>query len=406
MKNKDIVVVGLQSWDIEIGSNCKNIALEFARHNRVLYVNRAVDRISALRRKNDPKTARRLQSLRGAVPDLQSIGPNLWTLDPRTVVESVNWMPAGAFQWFNRINNRRIARAIRAACGRLGFTDIILFIDNDFFRAQYLPDYLQPETTIYYVRDYLVNQPYFKKHGAEAEAALMKKATFVVANSGYLADYGRKHNPNAFDIGQGCDLTAFRADETYPVPEDMAALKGKPVIGYVGALVGYRLDIPLLEELARRRRDWNWVLVGPEDEAFRGSALHSLDNVHFLGRKPETTLAGYLAHFNVCMNPQQVNEITVGNYPRKVDEYLAMGKPVVATFTDFMKSFSGYVYLCRNAEEYIRAIETALAEAPGIPQRSERISFALSHTWEASVDSLYRAYQAVKKEQPAYAGAE
>jgi len=29
IKNRDIVIVGLQPWDIEIGSNCKNIAIEF-----------------------------------------------------------------------------------------------------------------------------------------------------------------------------------------------------------------------------------------------------------------------------------------------------------------------------------------------------------------------------------------
>jgi len=39
VKDRDIVVVGLQPWDLPIGSNCKNIALEFSKHNRVLYVN-------------------------------------------------------------------------------------------------------------------------------------------------------------------------------------------------------------------------------------------------------------------------------------------------------------------------------------------------------------------------------
>ena len=39
IKGKDIIVVGIQAWDIEIGSNCKNIALEFSKNNRVIYVN-------------------------------------------------------------------------------------------------------------------------------------------------------------------------------------------------------------------------------------------------------------------------------------------------------------------------------------------------------------------------------
>jgi hypothetical protein len=31
IKGKNILIVGAQSWDISIGSNCKNIATEFAK---------------------------------------------------------------------------------------------------------------------------------------------------------------------------------------------------------------------------------------------------------------------------------------------------------------------------------------------------------------------------------------
>lgn len=48
--NRDIIVVGQQPWDVEIGSNCKNIAIEFAKHNRVLYVNSPLDRITKWRK--------------------------------------------------------------------------------------------------------------------------------------------------------------------------------------------------------------------------------------------------------------------------------------------------------------------------------------------------------------------
>ena len=53
--NRDIVIVGQQPWDVEIGSNCKNIAIEFSKHNRVLYVNSPLDRITKFKSKDDPK---------------------------------------------------------------------------------------------------------------------------------------------------------------------------------------------------------------------------------------------------------------------------------------------------------------------------------------------------------------
>jgi hypothetical protein len=46
----DIVITGQQAWDVEIGSNCKNIALEFSKQHRVLYVNSPLDRIQPVQK--------------------------------------------------------------------------------------------------------------------------------------------------------------------------------------------------------------------------------------------------------------------------------------------------------------------------------------------------------------------
>ncbi len=108
IKGRDILVVGLQPWDIAIGSNCKNVAKELSQFNRVLYVNRALDRITVIRSKDDPKIKTRLKSLRKEADDITNIAPNFWTLDPRTMLESVNWIPlAGVFDFVNKINNKR-----------------------------------------------------------------------------------------------------------------------------------------------------------------------------------------------------------------------------------------------------------------------------------------------------------
>lgn len=402
MQNRDIIVVGLQPWDIEIGSNCKNIALELSKQNRVLYVNRALDRVTAYKQRHDPKTKARMQSISGKAPDLEQVQENLWTLNPRTILESVNWMPSFLFTYFNKRNNQKLADRIRDAADRLQFKNIVLFIDNDFFRAFHLKEMLNAKLTIYYIRDYLVDQPYFKKHGAELEKNLMAKADVVTANSPYLADYGREHNPHSYYIGQGCDFDLFQ-NENYPMPEDLHQLK-RPVIGYVGALVGFRLDIELIVSIAKAKPDWNIVLVGPEDEAFRNSALHQLPNVYFPGRKNAADLPAYIAHFDVCINPQAINNATLGNYPRKVDEYLALGKPVVATATPFMKLFEEHTYLCEGSEAYISAIQMAIAEDDPA-KAAARKAFALSHTWENSVKELYRACTLAmqqQKEIPAY----
>lgn len=389
IKGRDIVVVGLQSWDISIGSNCKNIASELAKHNRVLYVNRALDRISAIRFRHETEIRNRLRSIRKLDDDVQEIATNLWTLNPRTILESTNWIShSGLFDWFNKLNNRRVARQIAQAMQRLGFRDVLLFNDNDFFRAFYLDEMLPGVTgSIYYIRDNLVSQPYFARHGVRLEPKLMAKADVVVANSAYLAAYAAKHNPASFDIGQGCEFEHFLLQEAPQKPAELMGLNG-PVIGYVGALITSRLDIGILTHIAASHPEWNLVLTGPEDENFRSSSLHGMPNVHFTGGKPVKELPAYIYYFDVCINPQILNDMTIGNYPRKVDEYLAMGKAVVATETVAMQMFAQHTYLGKTAADYVTHIEKILATPQTKAVREARRDFALSHTWANSVAKI------------------
>jgi glycosyltransferase involved in cell wall biosynthesis len=130
-------------------------------------------------------------------------------------------------------------------------------------------------------------------------------------------------------------------------------------------------------------------MVGPEDDYFTASHLHQFPNIHFTGRRPLQKLPEFVAHFDICINPQLINTITKGNYPLKIDEYLAMGKPVVATRTRAMKLFESYTYLADKPEDYIHLIERALAENSPL-LKEQRIAFARSHTWENCIIELYK----------------
>jgi glycosyltransferase involved in cell wall biosynthesis len=105
-------------------------------------------------------------------------------------------------------------------------------------------------------------------------------------------------------------------------------------------------------------------------------------------------LPNYLAAFDVAINPQVLNEVTIGNYPRKIDEYLAMGKPTVATETKAMSIFKDHTYLAKTKDEYPGLIEQALRENSE-EKAKERIKFAQSHTWENSVQAIYEAINKV-----------
>jgi glycosyltransferase involved in cell wall biosynthesis len=387
----DFVITSLQGIDYSAGSNPVNLAYAFARKHRVLYINYPLDRLTVLRSRKDPKIIRRLNVLKGKEESLVKVKENFWTYYPRTMLESISqvgnvWL----FDFLNRINNRRFAREIRKAIQAVGFKDVILFTDSDMYRSFYLKELLKPTKFIYYSRDNMIAVDYWKKQGVRIEAALIRKADLSVANSVYLANYCRKFNPNSYYVGQGCDVTLFNSKLIKgPPPADIIDIK-KPVIGYTGVLFKLRLDIEIIAFIAKQKPEWSIVLIGPEDEAFKNSALHYLPNVYFLGSKPIESLPSYLNCFDVTINPQILNQVTIGNYPRKIDEYLAMGKPTVATLTEGMTPFSEHVYLATNKEEYLEYISFAMKENSE-EKAAAREQFARGHTWEANADEIYKA---------------
>ena len=397
IQNRDIVIIGIQPWDIEIGSNCKNIAIEFSKNNHVLYVNAPLDRISRYKEKNTPKIKHRINVQKGVEPDLVKLQDNLWNLNPIGMTESINWINSSRlYDFMNKRNNRIFSSAIKSAIDRLEFKNIILFNDSSMFQGFYLKEMLQPATYVYYMRDYLTKNPYWRKQGVRLEPELIRKADVVVNNSTLYAKYGQQFNKHSYMVGQGCDVSLFNDvdHEIFPAA-DLASIQ-KPIIGYVGFLSSRRLDIQLIEYIASQRPQWNIVLVGPEDDVFKSSSIHQLSNVHFLGSRDSLLLPDYIKGFDICINPQIVNDATIGNYPRKIDEYLAMGKPTIATATEAMEYFKEYTYLGKTHQDYIDLIELALAENSDEKQK-ERRTFALSHTWENNVLEIYKAIELIAK---------
>lgn len=388
---KDFVVMGIQPWDIQIGSNCRNIAIELAKKHRVLYVNVPVDRISLFRNRHDPRIRNRRSIIRSGKTSMEQVQDNLWVLTPSIIIESINWIRIEAlFDSFNKHNVKQFARSIREALEKLGMNSPLLFNDQHMFLGQNMKDLIGASKYIYYIRDNLVKNPYWQRHGCRLEPRLIQQADVVVTNSDYYRDYALQYNPKAYMIGQGCDTSIYDdRNQIIPVAPEMNAIE-KPVIGYTGFLSHRRLDINLLLQVFHNQPKWNLVLVGPEDDVFKKSPLHQYPNVHFLGQREPENLPQYVKAFDVAINPQILNEATIGNYPRKIDEYLAMGKPTVAIRTRAMEYFSSYLYLAGTAEEFTAAIQAALDEKPG-KEVLRRAEFSGSHTWKRSIDLMFEA---------------
>ena len=157
IRGKNIVITGIQAWDIEIGSNCKNLALEFSKDNRVLYVNSPLDRMTAVRQRQNMGVIKRKKMISGEISPFEQVNPNLTVFYPRKIIESISQLkPDFVFDWLNKLNNNRFASEIRYAMEELGIIDFYLFNDSDMFRSFHLKELLRPRVYIYYTRDNLV----------------------------------------------------------------------------------------------------------------------------------------------------------------------------------------------------------------------------------------------------------
>ncbi len=159
-------------------------------------------------------------------------------------------------------------------------------------------------------------------------------------------------------------------------------------LGFWGTVTPHMVDVALLEYIAQARPDWQIDIIGPYDEDPDAPAvaprLRAHSNIHLLGRKPHAELPRYLADFDVCLLPAPADQFNRGRDPVKLYEYLAGGRPVVATDLPQI-AWMPYVYRATSPAEFVARVKEAAA-TPVDPQRIQ--DFIAAQTWACRVDDL------------------
>jgi UDP-galactopyranose mutase len=166
-------------------------------------------------------------------------------------------------------------------------------------------------------------------------------------------------------------------------PEDQARLP-RPRVGYAG-VIDERIDLELVEFLARTRPDWQLVFVGPVVKIDPGR-LPRRPNIHYLGQKPYESLPLYLSGWDVAVLPFARNAATRFISPTKTPEYLAAGRPVVSTpIRDVVRPYGelGIVRIAGQPADFERAVDGAMRHDAGNLGLSRAVEAVLRDmSWE------------------------
>jgi UDP-galactopyranose mutase len=237
------------------------------------------------------------------------------------------------------------------------------------------------------------------------EASLIECADVMFTGGPSLFRAKQDRHPNVHCFPSSVDAAHFRVQgRELAEPDDQAGLP-HPRFGFYG-VIDERLDLPLLEFIAKARPEWQIVLVGPIVKIDPAS-LPQRENIHYLGQRSYQELPRYLAGWDVCLLPFARNDATRFISPTKTLEYMAAELPIVSTpITDVAEPYGSIVYLGDTPAEFLAACEAALAAGPEERgDRAAKMRRVLAGTsWDVTVsamESLLAAALAKKTAVPA-----
>ncbi len=394
MRNETILCVATRAWD-SLWRDSQQIMSRIAADNRVLYF--------------EP----------GRNPD-RALGPELWRNLPNflalrarevrhnlTVIPTPSCLPMArkslphsvlqvTTPWAIKVNAQILIRHIRRAMSTFDVRSPILWLYEP--RQLDLVGKFGEKLVCYYNYDDFPEFAHNKRIRhllRRLDNDLVRKSDVVFTTSRGQWQRSKELNPATHLIPNGVDFDLFHRalDPGTVTAPDIAPLR-RPIIGYVGWL-GYQIDVDLLLFVAEACPDCTLVLVGPDclAEDTRRRRLHSLPNVRFLGQKQIQDLPSYLKAVDVALVPYVIGDHTLTVYPLKLHEYLAAGRPIVATALPELQPFREVVRVADTYADLVQQIRVAV-EGDSPEAIAARVAVARENTWDRRVAEIHRVLDA------------
>jgi UDP-galactopyranose mutase len=252
-------------------------------------------------------------------------------------------------------------------------------------------DHLNPEVVIYDCMDELSAFKFAPPQLVQYEKELFTKADIVFTGGHSIYESKKTAHHNIYSFPSSIDKHHFiKARRMKAEAEDQKHIP-HPRFGFFG-VVDERFDIALLDEVAKAKPHWHFVILGPVVK-IDPATLPQHKNIHYLGGKKYEELPAYIGGWDIAMIPFAMNESTRFISPTKTPEYLAAGKPVISTpIRDVVSPYgeNQLVHIISNATEFIAAAEKELAKKRRTAWLKKVDEFLAGNSWDRTWSQMVR----------------
>lgn len=397
MINRNVVIISSIDWATHWQMHQQLATALVAAGNRVLFVENTG--VRGPRFEDIGRVRERIINWFKSTRGFREIQPDLTVFFPLFLPFPYSSL-AG---WINRF---MLSKSVSKWMHVARFHDPVVFTFLPTPLAQALIRDVDPALVVYYCVDNMAGSSPAVYKLRPWEDLLFSQADLVFVTSEAIRERAAIHAQNVHVFPSGVDFLKFAlAIERVSTPDDMVSLP-RPVVGYVGALSGV-LDQDLLLEMAAQMPSATFALVGPPYNDV--SRLGTFPNIKLLGARSHDQIPAYIKGFDVALIPYLRTSFTDSVYSCKLNEYLAMGVPVVSTnmreVRAFAERFPDVVTIGNDTMDFIAKVKQALDD-PQIQSQSmrdKRIAVAKENTWDqrfAGIMEVIDKHLLLKSQEP------
>jgi len=366
---RDLIVFG-EDWGRH-PSSTQHLIRHLAEDRQVIWVNSIGMRRPRLSFADIGRAAKKLRNAgnRAAKTPPHSVPENMSIVNPLAVPMPGN--PAAA-----KFNRAVLGRKIRRAADTRGLRDPIMWTSLP--TAVDLVGACGDNGLVYYCGDDFGALAGVDHEPVLAcERRLAASADVIFAASAPLA---ARFDPNrTVHLPHGAHVELFTepAHRAPDLPND------GPVAGFYGSLSEW-LDQDLVVACATQLPQWQFVFIG--DQRTNLERLKALPNVRLLGPRAHEDLPSYVQHWDVSLLPFVDNAQIRACNPLKLREYLAAGRPIVATPFPALQTYADHIRQAVDADSFAAAINSSRADT--FEFQRQRREIVRSESWQHRADEV------------------